>query len=73
MTEWISVEEGLPESPKYSEGIITKVIVWSLDYGEVGFFMGHYSPGLKKWKIEGSPSDWVVTHWMIPEPPEEKP
>ena len=73
MSDWISVEERLPENLRDEEGIYTAVIVWAPKYGGEGFYKGWYCPSLNEWRIVGSPTGWPVTHWMIPDPPKEKP
>jgi hypothetical protein len=49
------------------------VYIPRLDKGTIeenGVYKGRYLHYLKEWRIEGSPSDWEVTHWMAwPAPP----
>ena len=66
---WKRVENGLPK-PYSDPHLFRRVMVWCLDYGTHGFYLGHYIPALKEWRIEGSPNAWNVTHWMVPQPPE---
>ncbi len=77
MTEWISVEDRLPEEDDVffvlihddSDFVaIPEVSWWALD----GIFTDTGKPCGAYWEIEDEYKFYKVTHWMpLPEPPKE--
>ena len=66
---WISVKDKLPEPSNPLE--IKRVLVWMPSFGEewkVGWMFQFPQKG-NVWRIEGSPSDWPITHWFPVQPP----
>ena len=66
MMEWIKAEVQKPESSTPMD--FKPVLVW-LD-GRVRF--GYYFSSFDGWRIENSPSEWLIEWWMpLPQPPEK--
>jgi hypothetical protein len=66
MSEWIGVEDRLPEESTALD--IKPVLVFEPTGNGITF--GWYIHD--EWRIIGSPNNWPVTHWMpLPDPPEE--
>lgn len=69
MSEWISVEDRLPEDGDYitftnasgkTNGVIAQKLVTKQIRGKT----------VRRWEWNGRISPWAVTHWMpLPEPP----
>ena len=78
MSEWISVDERLPEIREgghTSPTVLVFVPKWAIkDYQPIrfGYWVGSL---LNEWRIEGSPSNLTdhITHWMpLPDPPQQE-
>lgn len=60
MSKWIKVSERMPGP--HERIIVFVPFLTSKDSD--GIRAGHWIPGLKEWRVSGSPSSWEVTHWM---------
>lgn len=71
MSKWIKVAERMPGP--HEKLIVFVPFLSSRDSRDRdGTRVGRWLPGLKEWRIDGSPSSWEVTHWMPwPKPPKK--
>ena len=66
-SEWISVQDRLPEEWRDKSGELVNYMVFMPEYG---VDIGNYLEPAKKWVCMGLPAK--VTHWMpLPEAPKE--